>query len=60
VRGALLAVPAAVALSSPVRASASSESAYPQAPAESKAVTVVAKGDGRADDTDALQAAHER
>jgi sugar lactone lactonase YvrE len=60
VRGALLAVPAALALSSPVRASASTESAYQQAPAESKAVTVVAKGDGRADDTDALQAALER
>jgi hypothetical protein len=53
---ALMAVLAASALNAP-EASAESPSVLPRAPAEPRAVTVAAKGDGRADDTDALQKA---
>ncbi|MFB0875508.1 MULTISPECIES: glycosyl hydrolase family 28-related protein [unclassified Sphingobium] len=47
---------AASALAAPVAVQAGT-SIFPQAPAEPSAVTVVAKGDGRADDGDAIQAA---
>ncbi|MEK7342453.1 MAG: glycosyl hydrolase family 28-related protein [Pseudomonadota bacterium] len=47
---------AASALAAPVAAQAD-PSIFPQAPDEPRAVTVAAKGDGRADDSDAIQAA---
>jgi len=50
-------VVAASALTAPVPASARDASIFPKAPAEPRAVTVAAKGDGRADDTEALQKA---
>ena len=54
----LMGVVAASALTAPVPASARDASIFPKAPAEPRAVTVAAKGDGRADDTEALQKAH--
>jgi hypothetical protein len=48
---------ATLALAVPAAASAQSVSVFPTAPAEPRAVTVQAKGDGQADDTDALQQA---
>ena len=56
-RRALIGVLATLALIAPVQASAQGASAFPQAPAEPRAVTVEATGDGTADDTDALQQA---
>ena len=56
----LIGVLAVAALISPVQASAQSVSVFPTAPAEPKAVTVEAAGDGRADDSDALQEAFDR
>jgi sugar lactone lactonase YvrE len=53
----VIAVLAGSALAAPMPASAQGASVFPTAPAEPKAVTVQAKGDGRADDTDALQKA---
>src|SRR5690349_153164 len=55
IRCAVIGILAATALTAP--AFAQNVSAFPTAPAEPKAVTVQAKGDGRADDTDALQQA---
>ena len=46
-----------LAVSAPVHALAQGASVFPKAPAEPRAVTVQAMGDGRADDTDALQKA---
>ncbi len=54
-RGVLMAILAASALTAP--AFAQSPSVLTRAPAEPRAVTVEAKGDGVADDTDALQRA---
>jgi hypothetical protein len=48
---------AVAALIAPARVLADSVSVFPAAPAEPKAVTVEAAGDGRADDSDALQQA---
>jgi sugar lactone lactonase YvrE len=59
-RSALIGVLAAFALAAPLPASAQTASAFPSAPAEPKAVTVGATGDGRADDSDALQQAFDR
>jgi hypothetical protein len=53
----MIAVLAAAALAAPVQAAAQGMSVFPTAPAEPNAVRVQAKGDGRADDTDALQKA---
>ena len=57
VRSALISILAAAALIAPMHTSAQSVSVFPTAPAEPKAVTVEAAGDGRADDSDALQQA---
>jgi hypothetical protein len=46
-----------VGLLAPPRSALAATSAFEKAPAEARAVTVKAKGDGRADDTDAIQAA---
>jgi sugar lactone lactonase YvrE len=51
---------AALALVAPVQASAQSESIFPTAPAEPKAVTVEAAGDGTTDDSEALQQAFDK
>ncbi|MGK6357052.1 glycosyl hydrolase family 28-related protein [Sphingomonas sp. DT-207] len=51
---------AATALTGPFAAFAQSASVFPTAPAEPKAVTVKAKGDGKADDSDALQRAFDQ
>ncbi len=51
---------AAALLIAPVQAFAQDGSVFPTAPAEPKAVTVAAIGDGRADDSDALQQAFDR
>ena len=56
-RTALISVVAVLTLAAPVHAAAQGVSIFPTAPAEPKAVTVAAKGDGRTDDTDALQQA---
>src|SRR6187549_571578 len=57
---ALIGVLAASALIAPVQASAQGASAFPTAPADPSAVTVEAAGDGRADDSEALQRAFDR
>jgi hypothetical protein len=59
-RSALIGLFAAAALVASMPASAQSPSVFPKAPAEPAAVTVAAKGDGHADDTDALQQALDR
>lgn len=51
---------AATALTAPVATRAQGISVFPTAPAEPTAVTVKAKGDGVADDSEALQAALDR
>ena len=56
-RGAVMGVLAALALIAPAQAFARGASVFPSAPAEPKAVTVQAIGDGATDDTDALQQA---
>jgi hypothetical protein len=56
-RCAFIGVLAASALTASPQASAQGASVLPHAPAEPRAVTVQAKGDGRADDSDALQKA---
>src|SRR3569623_1137576 len=50
----------ALALAAPAKAAAPSASFFPKAPAEPRAVTVAGKGDGKADDSDAWQAALEQ
>ena len=50
----------AVALLTPVAVLADSRSVFPTAPAEPSAVIVEAAGDGRTDDTEALQQAFDR
>jgi len=57
IRSALIGALAALVLTAPLPASAEGASVFPTAPAEPKAVTVEATGDGRADDSDALQRA---
>ena len=54
---ALIGVLAASALSAAAPASGQGVSVFPKAPAEPRAVIVAAKGDGKADDSDALQRA---
>jgi hypothetical protein len=56
-RSVLIGILAAWALAAPVQAFGKDASAFPTPPAEPRAVTVAAKGDGKADDTDALQKA---
>jgi sugar lactone lactonase YvrE len=56
-RSALIGVLAALALTAPVHASAEGVSVLPAAPAEPRAVTVAAMGDGTTDDSEALQRA---
>ncbi|WP_242123695.1 glycosyl hydrolase family 28-related protein [Sphingobium sp. Sx8-8] len=56
-RGMMAALLAASALAGPGRAWAAGESVFPVAPDEPHAVTVRARGDGRADDGDAIQQA---
>lgn len=56
----LIAILAVLAWIAPVQLSAQGVSVFPAAPPEPKAVTVVATGDGRADDTDALQQAFDQ
>jgi hypothetical protein len=59
-RSVWVGVLAVAALIAPVQAWAESVSVFPTAPAEPRAVTVAAAGDGQADDTDALQAAFDK
>lgn len=59
-RGILVALLGVTALTMPAQAWAQSVSVFPRAPAEPHAVTVSAKGDGVADDSDALQQAFDR
>jgi hypothetical protein len=59
-RSVLIGVLAIAALIAPVQAAARGASVFPTAPAEPKAVTVQAAGDGRTDDSDALQEAFDR
>ena len=59
-RSVWIAVLAVTALIAPVQASAESVSVFPTAPAEPRAVTVEAAGDGQADDSDALQQAFDK
>jgi sugar lactone lactonase YvrE len=59
-RGFVLALIAATALTAPVSSRAQSVSVFPTAPAEPGAVTVKAIGDGKADDSEALQQAFDR
>jgi sugar lactone lactonase YvrE len=59
-RRALMGIIAFAVLIASVQASAEGASVFPTAPAEPKAVTVEATGDGRADDSDALQQAFDK
>ena len=59
-RSALIGVLAASALTAPVQASAQGASVFLTPPADPSAVTVEARGDGRADDSEALQRAFDR
>ena len=59
-RWAVIGILAAWALAAPGSAWAQSVSVFATAPAEPRAVTVEAKGDGLADDTDALQQAFDK
>ena len=56
-RSMIAALLAATALGAPAVALAAGQSLFPVAPDEPHAVTVAGKGDGRADDSDAIQAA---
>ncbi|WP_066770397.1 glycosyl hydrolase family 28-related protein [Sphingobium sp. CCH11-B1] len=56
-RSMIAALLAATALGAPATALAAGQSLFPVAPDEPHAVTVAARGDGRADDSDAIQAA---
>ncbi|AQR73311.1 glycosyl hydrolase family 28-related protein [Sphingomonas sp. LM7] len=59
-RGILVGLLGATALTMPVQAWAQGKSVFPTAPDEPRAVTVTAKGDGVADDSEALQQAFDR
>ena len=59
-RGVLALLLGATALTAPAQVYAQSASVFPTAPAEPGAVTVEAKGDGIADDSEALQQAFTR
>ena len=59
-RGILVALLGVTALTMPAQAWAQSVSVFPRAPAEPHAITVSAKGDGIADDSEALQQAFDR
>ena len=56
-RSMIAALLAATALGAPAAALAASQSLFPVAPDEPHAVTVAGRGDGRANDSDAIQAA---
>ncbi|MDP5277490.1 glycosyl hydrolase family 28-related protein [Sphingomonas sp. DG1-23] len=60
IRGFVLALTAATALTAPAETLAQSVSVFPTAPAEPGAVTVKAIGDGKADDSEALQQAFDQ
>ena len=59
-RCAVMALLMATALTAPLSSRAQNVSVFPKPPAEPSAVTVTGKGDGRTDDSDALQQALDR